>query len=65
MLLATISPLLGLALAAFVAFVVLLPVRLFGRWLERKGSRLEHDERDAPQEQPSSRAQKPYDPFAT
>jgi hypothetical protein len=63
--LATISPLLALLLTVLVAPIVIAPVRLFGRWLERKGSRLEHDERDAPHEPSFSLEQKPYDPFAT
>lgn len=54
--LAAISPWLALGLAAVIALLIKVPMRLFGRWLERKGRSME-GERD--ESEPAKR----YDPF--
>lgn len=52
-----ISPWLALACAVLIALAIKLPMRVFGRWLERKGSRMEEKGRgEAPEPEP-------YDPF--
>jgi hypothetical protein len=54
-----ISPWLALAFAVLIALAIKLPMRLFGRWLERKGSRMEETARGGAPEQER------YDPFRT
>jgi hypothetical protein len=52
-----ISPWLALGFAVLIALAIKLPMRLFGRWLERKGTRME-EERTGAAPEPER-----YDPF--
>ena len=56
---AAISPFLALGMAAAIAMVVVVAMRIFGRMLERAGASIERRRREPPPED------KPYDPFAT